>query len=82
MNTRLTIFWYHHLSAYLLLIVIIVDPFEIDEETAVGPDGLIHIRVQTRKGRKKVTTVTGLNSRVDLNAVVKRVQKVCLCFTL
>ncbi|KAH7820188.1 Translation initiation factor 1 [Monocercomonoides exilis] len=57
-----------------------LDPFASDlEETAVGPDGLVHIRVQNRKGKKKVTTITGLGDIVDFKAVLHRLIKLYKC---
>lgn len=50
-----------------------VDPFKSEiEETAAGADGLIHLRVQNRVGKKKVTTITGFNDMVNFDAVLKR----------
>ncbi|KAK2951734.1 putative translation initiation factor 1 [Blattamonas nauphoetae] len=52
------------------------NPFDNEiEGTAVGPDGFIHIRVQQRTTRKKVTTITGLSDIVDFKEVVKRIGK-------
>jgi hypothetical protein len=53
------------------------DVFASDKEgTAVGPSGFIHIRVQTRRGKKKVTSITGLSIVVDLKLVLQRLIKV------
>lgn len=56
---------------------ILVDIFSLEnEETAVGADGLVHIRVQNRKQKKKVTTITGFNDNVDFKAVLYRITHV------
>ena len=42
-------------------------------------NGEIHIRVQQRNGRKSLTTVQGINPKVDLKKVVKGLKKEFCC---
>ena len=44
-----------------------------------GPvqDGLVHVRIQQRNGRKTLTTIQGLSAEYDLKAIVKACKKVC-----
>lgn len=39
-------------------------------------DGLVHIRIQQRNGRKTLTTVQGLSSDYDLKKIVRTCKKV------
>lgn len=39
-------------------------------------DGLVHIRIQQRNGRKTLTTVQGLSSEYDLKKIVRACKKV------
>lgn len=39
-------------------------------------DGLVHIRIQQRNGRKTLTTVQGLSSDYDLKKIVRACKKV------
>lgn len=55
------------------------DPFKDaakggDEESV--QDGLVHIRIQQRNGRKTLTTVQGLSSEYDLKKIVRACKKV------
>ncbi|KAG8308532.1 Eukaryotic translation initiation factor 1b, partial [Homalodisca vitripennis] len=38
-------------------------------------DGLVHIRIQQRNGRKTLTTVQGLSSEYDLKKIVRACKK-------
>lgn len=40
-------------------------------------DGLIHIRIQQRSGRKTLTTVQGIADNFDKKKIVKACKKVC-----
>lgn len=42
-------------------------------------DGLVHIRIQQRNGRKTLTTVQGLSSEYDLKKIVRACKKVQPC---
>eukprot|EP00994_Dinema_validum_P005289 NODE_3408_length_558_cov_230.787819_g2875_i0.p1 GENE.NODE_3408_length_558_cov_230.787819_g2875_i0~~NODE_3408_length_558_cov_230.787819_g2875_i0.p1 ORF type:complete len:111 (+),score=13.25 NODE_3408_length_558_cov_230.787819_g2875_i0:78-410(+) len=56
------------------------DPFADEEDTLAGKAaGNVHIRVQQRNGRKSITTVQGLNSDLDLKAIVKEIKKKFCC---
>ena len=44
-------------------------------------DGLVHIRIQQRNGRKTLTTVQGLSAEYDLKKIVRACKKVCICLT-
>lgn len=39
-------------------------------------DGLVHIRIQQRNGRKTLTTVQGLSADYDLKKIVRACKKV------
>ena len=56
----------------------IVDPFadaaKGNEESV--QDGLVHIRIQQRNGRKTLTTIQGLSSEYDLKKIVRVCKKV------
>jgi len=41
-------------------------------------DGLVHIRIQQRNGRKTLTTVQGLSAEYDLKKIVRSCKKVGL----
>ena len=40
-------------------------------------DGLVHIRIQQRNGRKTLTTIQGLSTEYDLKKIVRACKKVC-----
>ncbi|XP_002134050.1 eukaryotic translation initiation factor eIF1-like [Drosophila pseudoobscura] len=42
-------------------------------------DGLVHIRIQQRKGRKTLTTVQGLSQEYDLKKIVRSCKKEFAC---
>ncbi|KAL2725165.1 eukaryotic translation initiation factor eIF1 [Vespula maculifrons] len=42
-------------------------------------DGLVHIRIQQRNGRKTLTTVQGLSSEYDLRKIVRACKKEFAC---
>lgn len=45
-------------------------------------DGLVHIRIQQRNGRKTLTTVQGLSSEYDLKKIVRACKKVMKLYLL
>lgn len=55
----------------------ILDPFADAVGTANEDvqDGLVHIRIQQRNGRKTLTTVQGLSSNYDLKKIVRSCKK-------
>ena len=58
---------------------IILDPFA-DADKGPGEavqDGLVHIRIQQRNGRKTLTTIQGLSAEYDLKKIVRHCKKVC-----
>ena len=67
----------------------IPDPFgeeggQMDQDQAITStkkkkNNEIHIRVQQRNGRKSLTTVQGINPKVDLKKVVKGLKKEFCC---
>lgn len=63
-------------STYLLFFII--DPFADASKGADDDvqDGLVHIRIQQRNGRKTLTTVQGLSSEYDLKKIVRACKKV------
>uniref|UniRef100_A0A0K8W6E3 Eukaryotic translation initiation factor eIF1 n=1 Tax=Bactrocera latifrons TaxID=174628 RepID=A0A0K8W6E3_BACLA len=60
---------------------LILDPFAdaikgADDDVQ---DGLVHIRIQQRNGRKTLTTVQGLSSEYDLKKIVRSCKKEFAC---
>ncbi|KAL8618801.1 putative RNA-binding protein eif1AD [Nucella lapillus] len=55
------------------------DPFaDTDDSSGTGAgqqEGLIHIRIQQRNGRKTLTTVQGIHPKFDLKKMVKVCKK-------
>ena len=44
-----------------------------------GHEGIVHIRIQQRNGRKTLTTVQGLSSEYDFKKIVKVAKKEFAC---
>jgi translation initiation factor 1 len=44
----------------------------------LNQDGLVHVRIQQRNGRKTLTTVQGLSKDYDLKRIVRACKKVNL----
>ena len=66
----------------MLSLFVIADPFADaakGDEDAVQ-DGLVHIRIQQRNGRKTLTTVQGLSKEYDLKKIVRSCKKEFACF--
>lgn len=61
-----------------LCLCLFLDPFaDAIKGTDVDvQDGLVHIRIQQRNGRKTLTTVQGLSSEYDLKKIVRSCKKV------
>ena len=57
-----------------ILTFFIPDPFAVDKSEQ---EGLIHIRIQQRNGRKTLTTVQGISDKYDKKKLVKYFKKVC-----
>eukprot|EP00043_Microstomoeca_roanoka_P011740 m.111003 g.111003 ORF g.111003 m.111003 type:complete len:112 (+) comp15280_c2_seq2:200-535(+) len=58
------------------------DPFALDtgaDEEAVVQQGLIHIRIQQRSGRKTLTTVQGIHPDYDQKKIVQVLKKEFAC---
>lgn len=58
------------------------DPFA-DADKGPGEavqDGLVHIRIQQRNGRKTLTTIQGLSAEYDLKKIVRHCKKVLFVF--
>ena len=58
------------------------DPFADttgDEDAGPGDQGLVHIRIQQRNGRKTLTTVQGLSAEYDFKKIVKVAKKEFAC---
>ena len=54
-----------------------VDAAKGDDRSGLVQDGLVHVRIQQRNGRKTLTTIQGLSAEYDLKAIVKACKKVC-----
>lgn len=68
----------------MILFFVVVDPFADafrSDETG-AQDGLIHIRIQQRNGRKTLTTVQGIAENFDKKKIVKACKKVFFSFKL
>ena len=52
------------------------DPFLQRQEGGTSHEGLIHIRIQQRNGRKTLTTVQGIAEMYDKKKLVKVCKKV------
>jgi len=63
---------------YVLTVFFFPDPFAdaIKGSDDDVQDGLVHIRIQQRNGRKTLTTVQGLSSEYDLKKIVRACKKV------
>ena len=63
-----------------LIFFLFLDPFAdaIKGNDDDVQDGLVHIRIQQRNGRKTLTTVQGLSAEYDLKKIVRSCKKVCL----
>ena len=61
-----------------LVFLTLLDPFADaakGDESGVQ-DGLVHIRIQQRNGRKTLTTIQGLSTEYDLKKIVRACKKV------
>ena len=70
----------HILFTCWLTIIVLTDPFldaNRGDDKAIQ-DGLIHIRIQQRSGRKTLTTVQGIAESYDKKKIVKACKKVSL----
>ncbi|CDF37551.1 Translation initiation factor eIF1 [Chondrus crispus] len=56
------------------------DPFaDADGDDAVVTKGIVHIRLQQRNGRKSLTTIQGLDDKLDLAKLTKAFKKEFCC---
>jgi len=56
------------------------DPLDaFDEEEGGSKQGLIHIRIQQRTGRKTITTVQGISQDYDFKKIVRHLKKEYSC---
>ena len=56
------------------------DPFaDATNDDQVVTKGTVHIRLQQRNGRKCITTVSGLDEKLDLSKVTKALKKILCC---
>merc|ERR1712157_108917 len=49
------------------------------EEEGSAPKDIVHIRMQQRNGRKCLTTIQGINPKIDLKKVIKVFKKEFAC---
>jgi translation initiation factor 1 len=57
-----------------------IDAAKGDDESGPVQDGLVHVRIQRRKGRKTLTTIQGLSVEHDiLEAIFKTFKKEFAC---
>ena len=50
-----------------------------EDDAGPGDQGLVHIRIQQRNGRKTLTTVQGLSDEYDLKKIIKVAKKEFAC---
>ena len=87
-NAQTVIRFYNYFIVFFLPIIVwvkahfsnffLTDPFADaakGDESGVQ-DGLVHIRIQQRSGRKTLTTIQGLSSEYDLKKIVRACKKV------
>ena len=86
-NAQTVIRFYNYFIVFFFLPIIVkahfsnfflTDPFADaakGDESGVQ-DGLVHIRIQQRSGRKTLTTIQGLSSEYDLKKIVRACKKV------
>lgn len=56
------------------------DPFaDAAGDDEVVTKGIVHIRLQQRNGRKSLTTIQGLDEKLDLNKLTKAFKKEFCC---
>lgn len=56
------------------------DPFaDADGDDKVVTKGIVHIRLQQRNGRKSLTTIQGLDEKLDLAKITKAFKKQFCC---
>lgn len=56
------------------------DPFaDAAGDDQVVTKGIVHIRLQQRSGRKSLTTIQGLDDKLDLNKLTKAFKKEFCC---
>jgi translation initiation factor 1 len=56
------------------------DPFaDANGDDQVVTKGIVHIRLQQRNGRKSLTTIQGLDEKLDLNKLTKAFKKEFCC---
>jgi translation initiation factor 1 len=56
------------------------DPFaDANGDDEVVTKGIVHIRLQQRNGRKSLTTIQGLDEKLDLNKLTKAFKKEFCC---
>lgn len=77
-SSRLKSFLFVLIIIFKSLCYCIADPFAdaIKGADDSVQDGLVHIRIQQRNGRKTLTTVQGLSADYDLKKIVRACKKV------
>jgi hypothetical protein len=85
--TELVLYSFLQVDFELIEFIFLSDPFAdaIKGSDDDVQDGLVHIRIQQRNGRKTLTTVQGLSSEYDLKKIVRACKKVritCLVICL
>lgn len=68
-------FWcIYHICFYIFTLDPFADAIKGNDDDI--QDGLVHIRIQQRNGRKTLTTVQGLSAEYDLKKIVRSCKKV------
>lgn len=56
------------------------DPFaEANDKDSAGAKGYVHVRIQQRNGRKRLTTVQGLKKEFSYSKILKDLKKEFCC---
>lgn len=55
------------------------DPFNESLESAASATSVVHLRLQQRNARQKITTVQGLSSQLDFDKILKVLKKKLCC---
>ncbi len=55
------------------------DPFNENKESPASATSMVHLRLQQRNARQKITTVQGLSPLLDFNRILKVLKKKLCC---
>lgn len=68
------------LLLYASCVIWWADPFaEANDKDSAGAKGYVHVRIQQRNGRKRLTTVQGLKKEFSYSKILKDLKKEFCC---